>query len=246
MALEGTDKRYRNRIIFASLVGTTIEFFDFYIYATAAVSVFPLLFFPRRRRQRRAARLHGDIRRRLCRAADRLGRLRPFRRSRRAQGDADRLAAADGPRHFRDRPVADLSSDRPVRADPAHHLPLQPGRRPRRRMVRRRSARHRDRRPGKRAARPCGRSSARHSDSFSPMDSSCAHHRSSPSTPRKAQPDAHFLTWGWRLPFLLSIVLVTLGLYVRLDAAGDAGVRTRARARREAEIAAGACLPQPI
>jgi metabolite-proton symporter len=36
----------RRRIIFASLVGTTIEFYDFYIYATAAVSVFPLLFFP--------------------------------------------------------------------------------------------------------------------------------------------------------------------------------------------------------
>lgn len=30
----------------ASLVGTTIEFFDFYIYATAAVLVFPKLFFP--------------------------------------------------------------------------------------------------------------------------------------------------------------------------------------------------------
>ena len=37
----------RARIIVASLVGTTIEFFDFYIYATAAVSVFPLLFFPK-------------------------------------------------------------------------------------------------------------------------------------------------------------------------------------------------------
>jgi metabolite-proton symporter len=34
------------RILFASLVGTTIEFFDFYIYATAAVLVFPKLFFP--------------------------------------------------------------------------------------------------------------------------------------------------------------------------------------------------------
>src|SRR6201992_1533582 len=29
-----------------SLVGTTVEFFDFYIYATAAVLVFPKLFFP--------------------------------------------------------------------------------------------------------------------------------------------------------------------------------------------------------
>jgi metabolite-proton symporter len=34
------------RILFASLVGTAIEFFDFYIYATAAVLVFPTLFFP--------------------------------------------------------------------------------------------------------------------------------------------------------------------------------------------------------
>ena len=34
------------RILFASLIGTTIEFFDFYIFATAAVIVFPKLFFP--------------------------------------------------------------------------------------------------------------------------------------------------------------------------------------------------------
>ncbi|MET0808784.1 MAG: MFS transporter [Pseudoxanthomonas sp.] len=33
-------------VLFASLIGTTIEFFDFYIYATAAVLVFPHLFFP--------------------------------------------------------------------------------------------------------------------------------------------------------------------------------------------------------
>lgn len=33
-------------MLFASLIGTTIEFFDFYIYATAAVLVFPKLFFP--------------------------------------------------------------------------------------------------------------------------------------------------------------------------------------------------------
>ena len=29
------------QVLFASLIGTTIEFFDFYIYATAAVLVFP-------------------------------------------------------------------------------------------------------------------------------------------------------------------------------------------------------------
>ncbi len=33
------------RVITASMVGTTIEFYDFYVYATAAVLVFPQLFF---------------------------------------------------------------------------------------------------------------------------------------------------------------------------------------------------------
>ncbi len=44
-----TDDRPVNtprQVLFASLIGTTIEFFDFYIYATAAVLVFPKLFFP--------------------------------------------------------------------------------------------------------------------------------------------------------------------------------------------------------
>src|ERR1700755_2813774 len=36
----------RSRVILASLIGTTIEFYDFYAYATAAVLVFPHLFFP--------------------------------------------------------------------------------------------------------------------------------------------------------------------------------------------------------
>ena len=44
-----SDKRpinTRRQVLFASLVGTAVEFFDFYIYATAAVLVFPKLFFP--------------------------------------------------------------------------------------------------------------------------------------------------------------------------------------------------------
>ena len=35
----------RGRVILASLIGTSIEFYDFYVYATAAVLVFPALFF---------------------------------------------------------------------------------------------------------------------------------------------------------------------------------------------------------
>lgn len=41
-----TRRNSPGQVLFASLIGTTIEFFDFYIYATAAVLVFPHLFFP--------------------------------------------------------------------------------------------------------------------------------------------------------------------------------------------------------
>jgi metabolite-proton symporter len=39
-------KNTTKHVLFGSLIGTTIEFFDFYIYANAAVLVFPQLFFP--------------------------------------------------------------------------------------------------------------------------------------------------------------------------------------------------------
>jgi metabolite-proton symporter len=45
-ARTGTPVNTPRQVLFASLIGTTIEFFDFYIYATAAVLVFPKLFFP--------------------------------------------------------------------------------------------------------------------------------------------------------------------------------------------------------
>ncbi len=43
---ESTAVNRPGQVLLASLIGTTIEFFDFYIYATAAVLVFPKLFFP--------------------------------------------------------------------------------------------------------------------------------------------------------------------------------------------------------
>src|SRR5690625_4010719 len=36
----------RGKVLTASMVGTTIDFFDFYAYATASSLVFPALFFP--------------------------------------------------------------------------------------------------------------------------------------------------------------------------------------------------------
>ena len=69
----------RRRVAVASMVGTTVEFYDFYIYATAAVSVFPLLFFPSAitppRRCRRCRRGRPSRLCRHCRRASRRGGL---------------------------------------------------------------------------------------------------------------------------------------------------------------------------
>lgn len=46
MKAEKTKINSLKHVLFGSLIGTTIEFFDFYIYANAAVLVFPQLFFP--------------------------------------------------------------------------------------------------------------------------------------------------------------------------------------------------------
>jgi metabolite-proton symporter len=46
MNLNYTKTNSLKHVLFGSLIGTTIEFFDFYIYANAAVLVFPQLFFP--------------------------------------------------------------------------------------------------------------------------------------------------------------------------------------------------------
>lgn len=46
MSEAATDKAHTRRVLTASLVGTAVEFYDFYIYATAAALVFGPLFFP--------------------------------------------------------------------------------------------------------------------------------------------------------------------------------------------------------
>src|SRR4026208_2055564 len=104
------------QVLFASLIGTTIEFFDFYIYATAAVLVFPRLFFPNTDPaaatpaslatlaialsappvRRGVACRAGALRDRVSRAADRLGAVRTLRRPRRPEDHARRGAADDG------------------------------------------------------------------------------------------------------------------------------------------------------
>ena len=96
------------QVLFASLIGTTIEFFDFYIYATAAVLVFPRLFFPASDPASATLASLATFAHRVRGAADRLGALRPLRRPHRPQDDARRRAADDGRLDGGDRRAADL------------------------------------------------------------------------------------------------------------------------------------------
>ncbi|MFD7630226.1 MFS transporter [Streptomyces sp. NPDC059851] len=59
------------------------------------------------------------------------------------------------------------------------------------------------------------------------------------------QSDAAFLAWGWRIPFLLSGVLVIVGLWIRLTVS-ESPVFLAAQARARAEAARGAREKAPV
>ena len=89
------------KVIVASLIGTSLEWYDFFIYGTAAALVFNKLFFPSfDPAGRHAARLH-HLRRRLRRPAAGWHGLRPLRRPDRPQERAGGDPAADGHRDVR-------------------------------------------------------------------------------------------------------------------------------------------------
>ena len=78
-AVNAPKENTRGRVLFASLIGTTIEFFDFYAYATASVLVFPTLFFPNASNVERDPFVVCHLRRRLRGPPGGLGSLRPLR-----------------------------------------------------------------------------------------------------------------------------------------------------------------------
>ncbi|PZH13136.1 MFS transporter [Streptomyces sp. NTH33] len=59
------------------------------------------------------------------------------------------------------------------------------------------------------------------------------------------QPEEAFLSWGWRIPFLLSGVLVVIGLWIRVSVS-ESPVFLAARAKAEAEAAEGAKEKAPV
>ena len=77
--LTAVEKDHRRRAVFASTVGTTIEWYDFFLYGTAAALVFPALFFPNADAVHRHPALVRGAVRRLRLPAHRRGDLRALR-----------------------------------------------------------------------------------------------------------------------------------------------------------------------
>ena len=132
---DGTRGQLRRAMV-ASTIGTSLEWYDFFLYGTAAALVFPHLFFP-------SASAYAGVLAAFATFAvgfaarpvgaaifghygDRIGRRQ----------HADRDAAADGLRKLRHRPPSDGGGDRRVGRRPARHAPRDPGHRCRRRMGR--------------------------------------------------------------------------------------------------------------
>ena len=136
------------QVLFASLIGTTIEFFDFYIYANAAVLVFPRLFFPASDpASATLASLATFAIAFLARPigsalfghfGDRVGRKTTLVAALLTMGLSTVAIGA----------AADLRDNRDRGAAAARALPLRPGARPRRRVGRRGAARDRERAAG--------------------------------------------------------------------------------------------------
>ena len=100
------------KAVIASTIGTTIEWYDFFLYGTAAGLVFGKLYFPNSDPLCGYAPCLRHVFRRLRRPAGRRRDFRPLRRSHRPQGDLDRHASVHGYRDFPDRVCADLRVDR--------------------------------------------------------------------------------------------------------------------------------------
>ena len=209
-ALSDADHRTQlRRAVLASTIGTTIEWYDFFLYSTVTGLVFAKLFFPNADPLVGTLEAFAGLCGRLRRPADRGGDLRPFRRPHRPQIDADRDPDADGHRHLPGRLVPAYASIgiwgaillTVLRFIQGVGVGGEWGGSVLMSMEWARSNAPSRLRRVLAAVRRAGRAVPRQSRGA---------RRSAPCSG-----DA-FLAWGWRIPFLLSIVLVGIGLWIRL------------------------------
>ena len=196
------------KAVIASTVGTAIEWYDFFLYGTAAGLVFGKLYFPNSDPLSGTLLSFGTYFIGFCRPADRSCNLRPLRRPHRPQGDADRHAYVHGLGDLRCCLCADLRLDRHLGRDPLTVL---------------------------RALQGLGVGGEWGGSVLLAMEWSRTHGQRGlvASWPQFGVPCGlllstlavavfsawsgdQFLVWGWRIPFALSIILVGIGLWIRL------------------------------
>src|SRR6516165_4879982 len=124
------------RAVIASTIGTTIEWYDFFLYSTVTGLVFAKLYFPESDPLVGTLQAFAIYAVGFCRPSGRGGDLRPLRRSPRTQSGADRDPVADGHRNLSRRVRAYLRADRHLGRDLADRPALYPRGRRRRRMGR--------------------------------------------------------------------------------------------------------------
>ncbi len=125
------------RVALASMVGTSIEWYDFFIFGTASALVFGRLFFPTFSELAGTLAAFASFAVGFVARPRRRPRVRPLRRPHRAEDHARRHVDDDGPGHLRDGVDAELRDDRRVGADPDGRAALRARPRRRRRVGRR-------------------------------------------------------------------------------------------------------------
>ena len=202
------DVRDVKKVAFASFIGTTIEWYDFFLYGTAAALVFGELFFPDADPLVGTLAAFGTFA--VGFVARPLGGV-VFGHFGDRVGRKAMLVTAlliMGARHVPDRPAADVRRGRRPGAGPAGRAALHAGHR-RRRRVGRRGADGR----GARAATAGAASSASWPQMGVPVGLLLS--TAVFAAVRGLTPEDDFLAWGWRVPFLLSAVLIGVGLFIR-------------------------------
>ncbi len=210
MVARSAGLRPHRKVIFASSLGTVFEWYDFYLYATLA-PFFAALFFPKGNDDRCVARELRDLRRGLLGAALRRARVRSHRRSWSAASTRSSsrssmmgfsTALGRSPAHLR---VASACRAPTILVAAAARC-----------RASRSAANTAAPRPTSPSTRPKTARSAHE------LDPDHRHARLLPVADRDRPVPLAWSTrrtsrrWGWRLPFLVSLVLLAVSVYIRL------------------------------